>query len=230
MALVQFVYLFSISKINVAAAILLQDLAPCLIALYTFIFTREKLDLQTIAALILATSGCYLVVGAYHMDMLSMNKIGILSGLCSAVAFAWYTIQSEYGMRKYTPWTVIFYALVFAALPWNTFYPPFEAFSKSYSMTEWGWLLYIGILGTALPFGLYLKGVQMIKSTRASITATLEPITAGIISYLFLNEVMEPLQIAGGVLVIFAIIMLQFRRKIVQSRPDIIKNEIKGII
>ena len=212
MALVQFTYLLAISKINVAAAILLQYLAPSFIAIYTIVFKREKPETRTLAAVMLAAGGCYLLVGAYRLNVLSMNKIGISSGIISALAFAWYSLQGEYGMKKYPPWTVLFYAMLFGAVAWNIFYPPFEAFVHPYSVSEWIWILYIGIMGTALPFGFYLKGVSLIRSTRACITATLEPITAGIISWLFLNETMEPLQICGGGLVIFSIILLQLKK------------------
>ena len=44
MAGVQFTYLFAISKIKVAAAILLQYLAPSFIALHSVVFMREKLS------------------------------------------------------------------------------------------------------------------------------------------------------------------------------------------
>jgi len=213
MALVQFTYLLAISKINVAAAILLQYLAPSLIAIYTIVFKHEKPEPKTLTAVILATVGCYLLVGAYQLNVLSMNKVGILSGILSAIAFAWYSIQAEYGMKKYPSWTVLFYAMLFGAVAWNIFYPPFEAFVQPYSFNEWAWIIYIGTMGTALPFGFYLKGISLIRSTRASITATLEPITAGIISYLFLNETMEPLQMFGGLLVIFSIILLQLKKK-----------------
>lgn len=213
MAAVQFFYLFTISKIHVAAAILLQYLAPTMIAVYAAVFAREKLTKLTVIAVTGATIGCYLVVGAYQLDLLSMNKLGILSGLLSAVSFAWYSVQGEYGMRKYDPWTVLFYAVLFAALSWNIFYPPLSAFMKPYSPVEWGWILYIGLLGTALPFGLYFKGISLIRATRASITATLEPITAGFLAYLFLNEVMTPLQMFGGGLVILSIILLQLRQE-----------------
>ncbi|MBW2562563.1 MAG: EamA family transporter, partial [Deltaproteobacteria bacterium] len=53
--------------------------------------------------------------------------------------------------------------------------------------------MYIGILGTLIPFALYLASINLIRVTRASITATLEPITAGVISFIFLNEILEPL-------------------------------------
>lgn len=207
----QFTYLFTISKIQVAAAILLQYLSPSLIALYSVVFARDKLGLTFIVSLLGATAGCYLVVGAYNLNMLNLNIAGIVSGLLSAVSFAWYSIQGEYGMKRYNPWTVLFFSLFFAAISWNIFTPPLSAFLRPYTPVEWGWIFYIAVFGTAVPFGLYLKGISLIHATRASITATLEPITAGILSYIFLGEKMEILQIIGGLLVISSILLLQLK-------------------
>lgn len=209
MASVQFTYLFAISKINVAAAILLQYLAPAFIALYAVLFSKERLSPATIAALAAAFLGCYLMVGAYSLDLLSMNMAGIISGLLSAVGFAWYSIQGQYGMERYNAWTVLFYALLFAALMWNGLIAPLNGFLQGYTTTQWIWIAYIGFMGTLLPFGLYLEGVSRIRAPHASITATLEPISAGFISYLFLGELLENLQIAGAALVIGAIILIQ---------------------
>jgi drug/metabolite transporter (DMT)-like permease len=225
MAGVQFTYLFTISKIKVAAAILLQYLAPSFIAIHSVIFMREKLAPATVAALLGATFGCYLVVGAYNLDIITMNIVGIISGILSAITFAWYSIHGEYGMRRYNPWTVLFFALFFGALVWNLLHPPLEAFMHAYSPAQWFWILYIGVLGTLVPFGLYLEGINLIRSTRASITATLEPITAGIISYLFLNEVMETAQIVGGVIIIASIILLQLHQEQDNKAPSMIRAQ-----
>jgi drug/metabolite transporter (DMT)-like permease len=78
-------------------------------------------------------------------------------------------------------------------------------------------------MGTLVPFGLYLEGINLIRSTRASITATLEPITAGIISYIFLNEVMKIPQIVGGIIVIGSIILLQLNQQQDDKAPSIIR-------
>ena len=225
MAGVQFTYLFTISKIKVAAAILLQYLAPSFIAIHSVVFMREKLAPATITALLGATFGCYLVVGAYNLDILTMNIVGIISGILSAITFAWYSINGEYGMRRYNPWTVLFFALFFGALVWNVLHPPLEAFMNAYSPIQWFWILYIGVLGTLVPFGLYLEGINLIRSTRASITATLEPITAGIISYLFLNEVMETAQIVGGIIIIASIILLQLHQEQDNKAPSMIRAQ-----
>ena len=219
----QFTYLFAISRINVAAAILLQYLAPSFIALYAVVFARDRLKPSTLAALLGATLGCYLVVGAYNLQIVTLNWAGILSGILSAVTFAWYSIHGEYGMRRYNPWTVLFYALFFAAAVWNVVHTPLESFFHHYTMFQWGWILYIGIMGTLVPFGLYLQGVNLIRSTRASITATLEPITAGALSFVFLNEKMDALQIAGGLLVIASIILLQLKQEADDKAPALMR-------
>ncbi|MBS1234996.1 MAG: protein of unknown function transrane [Nitrospirae bacterium] len=212
LAATQFTYLYSISRINVAAAILLQYQAPVLIAGHALFFRHRKLSAYTLAALLGALTGCYFMVGAYNLDILDMNRQGIISGLASAFAFAVYAVKSESCMRSYTPWTVVFYALFFAAVIWNVLEPPLSAFTVAYSTASWSWIFFIGVFGTILPFGLYNEGINLILSTRASITATLEPVIAGGISFFFLGEVLGPLQIAGAGLVILSILILQIRK------------------
>jgi drug/metabolite transporter (DMT)-like permease len=209
----QFLYLFAISKINVAAAILLHYTGPVFVALYVAVVRRQKPGMISVLAICGTLAGCYLMVGAYNLQLLTLNRIGIISGLLAAVAFATYSILSEYGMRKYRLWTVLLYGMLFAALMWNILHPPLEALLQPYAAVQWGWILFIGIAGTVLPFGLYFEGIKRIQPTHASITATLEPISAGVIAGIFLGDVMLPLQIVGGVIVIVSIILLQLYEK-----------------
>jgi drug/metabolite transporter (DMT)-like permease len=208
----QFFYLLAISKINVAAAILLHYTGPVFVALYVVFVQRQKLRFNSTLAILGTLIGCFLVVGAYNLQLFALNRVGIIAGILAAVSFAVYSILSDYGMRKYTPWTVLLYGLLFAALMWNSLHPPLEAFLHRYSPVQWGWILFIGICGTIFPFGLYFEGVKRIQPTHASITATLEPMSAGIIATVFLGEVMAPLQIIGGLIVIVSIILLQLNR------------------
>ncbi|NTU48335.1 MAG: EamA family transporter [Syntrophobacteraceae bacterium] len=228
MAMVQFTYFYAISKIHVAVAILLEYLAPTFIALYSVVVLRERLTRLTVIAVAGSTLGCYLAVGAYNLNLLSMNLEGILAGIASAIAFAWYAIHGERGMRRYDPWTVLFHALLYAAIFWNIALSPFHAFMRSYSPVQWGWILYISILGTAVPFGLYLEGINLIRSTRASVTATLEPIMAGFISYLFLGENLQPLQLLGGGIVLASVITLQSRKEFDANTPALIRERQKS--
>jgi len=223
MCLVQITYFYAISKIQVAAAIFLQYLSPVIVAFFSICFWKERLTLSKFLALVLSIAGCYLVAGGYSLDLLKMNRAGILGGLCSALCFATYTLSAERGMHRYSPWTVLFYSLFFAALTMNLFYRPLGYLWAGYSSMEWLWLTYISIMGTLIPFGLFFVGVNHIRSTRAAITATLEPISAGFIAYLFLREALAPPQILGGALVVGAIVVLQFRQERDELTPALIR-------
>jgi drug/metabolite transporter, DME family len=225
MATINITYLYAISKLNVAAALILEYLAPVIIAVYTVVFQRERLSARTTAAMLAALGGCYLAVGAYRFELLQLNIAGIASGIGAACAFAWWSLYGEYGMRRYNPWTVLFYAFLVASIEWNLLHPPLEAFRHAYSLATWGWILFIAIVGAILPFGLYYEGINRIRATRASITSTIEPILGGILSFIFLGETMELPQIAGGMLVIAAIVLLQLRQEVDEKAPMLIRQK-----
>jgi len=224
MALVQVTYFYAISKIQVAAAIFIQYLAPVMVAFFSICFWKERLTPTKFLSLVISLAGCYLVVGGYNLHLMQMNRVGILCGLASAICFATYTLFGERGMHRYSPWTVLFYAFLFATFTWHIIYPPFQYLRAGYSLNQWGWLLYISVIGTLIPFALFFVGVNFIRSTRASITATLEPISAGFFAYLFLGEVLEPLQIVGGAMVVGAIVLLQLKREHDELAPVLIRS------
>jgi drug/metabolite transporter (DMT)-like permease len=225
MTLVQGAYFYTISKIQVAAAILIQYLAPIFVAFYAICFWKERLTGAKLSAIVLAVGGCYLVVGGYNLQLLQMNRLGIMGGLTSALCFAGYTLLVERGMHRYRPWTMLFYSMAFAALAWHMVYPPFHYLIAGFSWAQWGWILYISVVGTIMPFGLYFVGINYIRSTRASITATLEPISAGFFAFIFLGEALEPLQILGGILVICAIVLLQVKQEQDEMTPERIRTQ-----
>ena len=225
MAIVTGSYLYTISKIQVAAAILIQYLAPIFVAIFSMLFWKERPTFAKITALFLAFGGCFLVVGGYNLELLQMNLLGILGGLTSAITFAAYSLLGERAMHRYRPWTVIFYALGFSALTWHVVYPPFIYLTAGYSVAQWGWIVYIAIVGTILPFGLFFAGINHVRSTRASITATLEPIFAGFLAFMLLGEKLLILQMIGGSMVILAIVLLQLQQEQDELAPALIRTQ-----
>jgi drug/metabolite transporter (DMT)-like permease len=210
---VQFTYYYTISKIHVGPAVLIQYLSPIWIALYAFIFQKEPLTKGKIVALLLAILGCYFTVGGYRMDLLRLNRIGIVSGLISSLFFSFYALYGEKGLKKYDPWTLILYGFGFGAVFYWILISPMKVITEGYSFKIWMAFLYIAIFSTLIPFGLYFKGIERVRATRASITATWEPVVAGITAYFVLGEVLSPLQVAGGFGVIAAIVLLQMAKE-----------------
>jgi drug/metabolite transporter (DMT)-like permease len=223
MAMVQSTYFYAISKIQVAAATLIQYLSPILVAIYSVCFWKEGLTPAKLIALVLSLGGCYLVAGGYDLQLFQMNLLGIVGGLGAAVSGAGYTLLGEQGMHRYKPSTILFYAMAFGALTWHIIYQPFHYLEAGFSIDQWKLILYIVVMGTIIPFGLYFVGINYIRSTRAIITATLEPISAGFIAFFFLGEVLEPFQIIGGMVVLGAIVLLQTQREYDEMAPELIR-------
>jgi drug/metabolite transporter (DMT)-like permease len=126
-------------------------------------------------------------------------------------------------MHRYRPWTVLFYALAFSIPTWHIIHPPFHYLHLELSPSEWMWMTYIAVVGTILPFGFFFVGVNYIRSTRASITATLEPISAGFFAFFALGETLQVLQIIGGAMVIAAIVLLQVQQEQDALTPAMIR-------
>jgi drug/metabolite transporter (DMT)-like permease len=209
----QFTYYYTISKIHVGPAILLQYIQPVWVSIYAFLFQKEPLSKGRIASLLLAMLGCYFVVGGYQFDLLRLNKVGIMSGVASSLFFTFYALYGEKGLKKYDPWTLILYGFGFGALFYWILFPPMKFITGGYSLKMWIAFLYIAIFATLIPFGFYFKGIERVRATRASITATWEPVVAGFTAYFVLGEVLFPLQVLGGIGVIAAVILLQIGKE-----------------
>lgn len=217
----QFTYYYTISKIHVGPAILLQYLQPVWVSVYAFLFQKEPLSKGKIGALLLAILGCYLLVGGYQIDLLRLNKVGIVSGLIASFFFTFYALYGEKGLKRYDPWTLILYGFGFGAILYLILIPPIRVIAAGHSLKIWIAFLYIAIFSTLLPFGFYFKGVERIRASRASITATWEPVVAGFAAYFVLGEVLYPLQVLGGIGVIAAVVILQITREKAAPPPPI---------
>jgi drug/metabolite transporter (DMT)-like permease len=209
----QLCFYVTVSKIQVGPAVLIQYVSVIWITLFAFFFQKEPLSRRTIGAILLAVLGCYLVVGGYRTDLLRLNKEGIATGLFSSFFVAFYALYGEKGLKRYDAWTVLLYGFFFGGLfSWIAF-PPVQALRGGYSLKIWGAFVYIAIFATLIPFGLFFKGVERIRATRASITGTWEPVMSCITAYAFLGEVLDPFQVVGGMAVIAAVVLLQLSKE-----------------
>ena len=210
---VQWTFYFTISKINVGPGVLLQYFAPIWITLYAHFFQKEPPTPWKIFSLLMAVSGCYLVMGGYRIDLYRLNRAGIVSGILSSLFFAFYSLLAEKGLRRYGPWTILLYSFAFGALFYWVTLSPLKIVTAGYSLWVWLAFFYTVIFATVLPFGFYFKGIERIRATRASITSTWEPVVASLTAYVVLGETLSPLQAAGGIAVIAAVMVLQIGKE-----------------
>ena len=73
------------------------------------------------------------------------------------------------------------------------------------------WVALIASVSTVMPIVLFMAGLARVGASTASIASTVEPVITVVLAWLVLGEVLGPLQLAGGALVLSAVVLLQIR-------------------
>jgi drug/metabolite transporter (DMT)-like permease len=229
---VQWLYLLAIHRLEIGIALLIQYLAPLLVALWARFVVHRPVRRRIWLALALALFGLSLVVQIWKGSGNGLNGVGVLAALGGAVAFAAYILLAERGVKQrdavsLTAFGFVFGALFFAvAQPWWTF--PQGRVSKHVSLLGnldgshlpvWALLLWIIVLGAIVPFALFVGSLRHIPATRASIVSMFEPVVASAVAWAWLDESLDPVQVAGGVIVLCGIALAQTAREDAPAEP-----------
>ena len=205
-----YLYYLAIQRTNVATAIILQYTAPVWVLLYTVARGVQKPTLQRITAVGLAVAGIALVIGIFGAGGFRMDAIGVTAALLAAFSFAFYNLGGHSILARYDRWTVLLYTLVSASLFWMVVNPPWKIAAAHYAASQWLFLLGFSLVSVLAPFSLYFAGLQHLEPTRAIVVSCLEPVFSIVIAAFALGEVMRPLQTLGIVLVLVAIVVVQW--------------------
>ncbi len=205
-AAVQGSYYFSISKLGVGLAILVQYLAPTLIVAFDLARGRW-VGWSMIAAVLAALAGTALLVGGVDTNALHAKPLYWGIGFLSAFVFAFYIVYSKRGMLRYRPETVLFYTFAIAAVFWAIVTPPWRIVGEHYPPRVWGVFVLLGFLSTLVPFALFYAGLNRLPAAEASVIATAEPLVAIVTAGIFLHEQLRPVQFVGAALVLLAALL-----------------------
>jgi len=209
LALVQYLYYVAIREGSVVVAIFLQYLAPVFTALYEILFDRRRPRAATYAVLAMAIGGTALLLLGRPGAGLATTALGVAAGLGSAVTFAFYSTTGRHAVRRFDSWALLFWGLATGSLLWAVVSPPWVVLAQPWTAAEWGFFVYLGIVSCAIPFGLFLWGLNHIGPTSAVVTATLEPVWAALLVFLILGDALAPAQMAGCALILAAVVSLR---------------------
>ncbi len=225
LGLVQVFYFVGIRRLDIGIALVIQYLAPVFVALWARFYVHEPVRRRLWLAIALSFLGLSLVVELWSGGS-SLDGLGVLACLVTAVAYAAYVLMAERSLEggrdvySLLAWGFSFATLFWAvAQPWWSF--PVEIVDGSVSLlgrfddvTAPVWLLlaYIVVLGTVVPFVLLVSALHHVPATRVTIVAMLEPVLAAIAAWIWLGEELAAVQIAGGLIVLVGVLLAQTSR------------------
>ena len=223
LAIFNSIWVLSVQENGAAVATVLAYSSAGFTAIFAFWLFKEKLGLPKITAIILSLAGCILVSNAYNPDMWTLKPLGISTGLISGVVFAGYTLYGkEAARREINVWTSLLYSFAIGSLFLLLFnlFPILPGAAGSLKalwpdMPIQGWLvlLFLSLGPTTLGFGLYNASMNYLPASITNLLATTEPVMTAVEAYLFLDERMTPTQIAGGVIILFAVLIVRLEKE-----------------
>ncbi len=211
----QVCYFAAIPRIGLAAAVLINICsAPVIVAVLSGLFLRERLTLVVGTVLVIASSGTALLVGG---SPVAEDTTALLTGGALALGAGFFyslvALTARAVAARYHPVQPIALAFTLSALlilpvalaagrGLDVYYPPL------------GWLLviYLGLIPTALGYGLYLRGLRTTPATIAAIVALLEPLVSSVFAIILFDERLSPGGFVGGALLLGSVVFLYWRQ------------------
>lgn len=208
----QLTYLTAISYSNAGTATVLQYLGPALIMVVSCFLARRLPSGKEVFAIVLAVSGTFLLATHGNPGSLVISPEGLSWGLSSAVALVLYTMLPGSLIARWGSTVVTGYGMLIGGI-FLFFLTGYWNYRISFSPAMVMGVAAIVIVGTALAFTLYLQGVSDIGSVKASMLACIEPVSATVISALWLHTSFTAVDIAGLALILAAVLMLSRKRE-----------------
>ena len=208
LAFVQWFYFLAIHRLAIGIALLIQYLAPLLVALWArYVFH----------------GGLALIVNVAHSGTIS--TAGVVFSLLAAVTYALYILLAEHAVGDRDAVSLLAWGFAFAALFWAIIAPwwsfPWHRVGADVSLLGrldghhlpvWSLMSFMVVVGTIVPFFLLVSALRHLPATRVGIIAMLEPVVATIVAWAWLKESLSAAQLAGAAVVLGAILLAQTAR------------------
>lgn len=212
-------YFQAIQEVSLSVAAVLLYTGPAFVVILSRIFLKEAFTPLKIISLLATFLGCCLVVGWLPEMNQNITFYGLILGLGSGLGYGLYSVIGKPATSRYSPLTITTYTFIIAALSLLPLVQPEAALRLLITTSGWPYVLALSLIPTVIAYLLYTRGLSMLESSRASITATIEPVIAVLIGIFFLGDQLTLWQVLGIVFILGAVISIQFETDSDQEKP-----------
>ncbi len=224
LALVQWFYFLAIHRLAIGIALLIEYLAPLLVALWARFVYHDSIRRRIWVALALALAGLALIVNVFG-GASSLSTAGVAFAFAGAFAYATYVLLAEHVVGGRDPVSLLAWGFLFASVFWAVLAPwwsfPTHAMTQRTSLLGhldrvhlpvWVLAAWMIVLGTIIPFFLLVSALRHLSASRVAIVAMLEPVAGAFIAWAWLAESLDTVQVTGAAIVLVGIVLAQTAR------------------
>jgi drug/metabolite transporter (DMT)-like permease len=203
-------YFAALQRIDASLLSLLLYTFPAMVAAAAIALGRERLDARRLTALALALGGLVLVVAGAGTG--ALDSLGAALAIAAALVYTTYIIVSDGVVGRMRPQVLAALVCTGAAVSLTLGSAVLgELRPGAVTMAGWSWLASLTVVSTVGAIVLFFAGLRRVGPTTASILATVEPLVTVVLAFLVFGERLGAVQLAGGVLVLSAVLVLNLR-------------------
>ncbi|HYE80732.1 MAG TPA: DMT family transporter [Clostridia bacterium] len=203
-------FYLALQKMNAGIASMLLFTHPVLVSLYFMATNTKKITLTNNLALLAAFLGSMMVINVFDIDIVKTPLTALGFGILSSAAYAFYNIYADVKLRDFEPLVITFYTTLIILAVALLLRPGFFRFEFAMTSELVLYVCELAVVSGILPVIFLYRGIKLVGADKASIAATSElPITI-LMSYIVLGERMGLVQLAGVLLIVCSIIILQY--------------------
>jgi drug/metabolite transporter (DMT)-like permease len=200
-------YFGALEHVDLSLLSLLLYTYPAFVTVAAIALRRERVDRRRVTALTAASSGVALVlIGAGGG---SADAIGIAMGVGAAVAYTTYILVADGVIADAPPLAFSAVITTGAFLTFLVVSVATGSLDLGFAPAGWGWLGAMAVLSTIVPVLGFFAGLRRVGPSSASILSTFEPPVTVLLAFLVFSERLGAVQLAGGALVLSAVVLLQ---------------------
>ncbi len=202
-------YYNSINYIPVSLASVIFYLYPVIVNLFMIWVLKERMVYKQLAALIMATAGCALMVWS---PVSHFNMFGILLAFGACLSFSAYLILlgSKFAekLKEMDSLTVTTYITSAASVTLLAAALATDSFDVNVTPKGWMAILASAFFSTFLSNLLFFTGIRETGSSKASILSTFEPVVSVALGVVLLREILTLSQYTGIAMIILAVLII----------------------
>ena len=205
-------YFAALERIDASLLSLLLYTFPAIVAGAAVALGRERIDRRLLVALALSLGGLVLVVAGAGAG--AIDPLGAALGLGAAVVYSTYILVSEGIAGRLRPRLLSALVCTGAAISLTAGSSLLGEFRPGeLTAAGWGWLACLAVVSTVVAVSLFFAGLRRAGPTTASVLATVEPLVTVVLAFLVFGEALGAVQLAGGALVLAAVVGLAGYRR-----------------
>ncbi len=213
MMAVQYSFFIAVEASNGGTATVLQYTNPVMIILYLASFQKVRPKSKEVAAVLLALAGIFLLSTNGNLHTLVITPKGLFMGLLCAVFTCFYSMLPRRLMEKYDEVMVCGWSMFIGGIVLAIWKNPWEVGAGA-DYQVWGLFGMLVLFGTVIPFIASLKAIMLSDPMYANVLASIEPVVASFLTFLFLGTTFGGFEILGFGCIILTIVMLSLNKKV----------------